>query len=39
MIEAIAAAEERLDAVRAERLQEQYGLAEAAPSAPRGGRR
>jgi small subunit ribosomal protein S5 len=39
MIEAIAAAEERLAAARAEQLQEQYGLAEAQPAAPRGGRR
>jgi small subunit ribosomal protein S5 len=41
MLEAIAAAEARVSAARAQALQEQYGMAEpeAAPAAPRGGRR
>ena len=41
MLEAIAAADARLAAARAQALQEQYGLAEpdAAPAPPRGGRR
>src|SRR5438094_2261461 len=39
MLEAVAAAESRIEAARAEALQEQYGLVEERPAAPRGGRR
>jgi small subunit ribosomal protein S5 len=39
MVDAVAAAESRIDAARAEALQEQYGIVEEKPAAPRGGRR
>jgi small subunit ribosomal protein S5 len=39
MLEAVAAASERMNAVRAEALREQYGMAEDRPAPPRGGRR
>ena len=38
MVDGVAAAESRVDAARAQALQEQYGIVEQ-PSAPRGGRR
>jgi small subunit ribosomal protein S5 len=39
MLEAIAAAETRINAARAEALQEQYGVTDGPGDAPRGGRR
>jgi small subunit ribosomal protein S5 len=39
MLEAVAAAEERMNAARAEALREQYGMADDAPAPARGGRR
>jgi small subunit ribosomal protein S5 len=39
MVDAVAAAESRIEAARAEALQEQYGIVEERPAAPRGGRR
>jgi len=39
MVDAVAAAESRIDAARAEALQEQYGIVEETPAASRGGRR
>jgi small subunit ribosomal protein S5 len=39
MLEAVAAAEARLNTARAEALAEQYGIEEAAPTPPRGSRR
>jgi small subunit ribosomal protein S5 len=39
MLEAVAAAEERTNAARAEALREQYGMVEDAPAPARGGRR
>jgi small subunit ribosomal protein S5 len=39
MVDGVAAAESRVDAARAQALQEQYGIVEQQPSAPRGGRR
>src|SRR5947208_17024121 len=39
MLEAVAAADSRIEAARAEALQQQYGLVEERPAAPRGGRR
>ncbi len=39
MLEAVAAADSRIEAARAQALQEQYGLVEERPAAPRGGRR
>jgi hypothetical protein len=38
MLEAVAAAEERINAARAEALQEQYGVQEGGPPPPRGRR-
>ncbi len=39
MLEAVAAAEERMNAARAEALREQYGMSEDKPAPARGGRR
>jgi len=39
MLEAVAAAEERMNAARAEALREQYGMADETPAPARGGRR
>jgi small subunit ribosomal protein S5 len=39
MLEAVAAASERMNAARAEALREQYGMVEDKPAPPRGGRR